>query len=49
MVVTRALPNVNVAVKYGYTALAFDEQVDADVKGAVAALFLELGRTDELT
>ena len=49
VVVTRALPNVNVAVKYGYTALAFDEQVDADIKGAVAALFLELCRTDELT
>lgn len=49
VVVARTLPNVNVAVNYGYTALAFDADVDADIKGAVAALFLELGRTDELT
>lgn len=48
LIITRALPNVNVAVKYGYTALAFDKDTDPDIKGAVAALFLEFGRTDEL-
>lgn len=48
VMVARTLPNVNVALKYGYTALAFDADMDQDVKGAIAALFLELGRTDEL-
>ncbi|SCC06017.1 pyrroline-5-carboxylate reductase family protein [Weissella bombi] len=48
LIITRTLPNVNVGVKYGYTALAFDADTDPDVKGAVAALFLEFGRTDEL-
>jgi len=48
VLVARTLPNVNVALKYGYTALAFDADMDPEIKGAVAALFLELGRTDEL-
>lgn len=48
VMVARTLPNVNVALKYGYTALAFDADMDPEIKGAVAALFLELGRTDEL-
>ena len=37
VMVARTLPNVNVALKYGYTALAFDTDMDQDVKGAIAA------------
>ena len=48
VLIARTLPNVNVALKYGYTALAFDDTMDADIKGAIAALFLDFGRTDEL-
>ena len=33
VLIARTLPNVNVALKYGYTALAFDDTMDADIKG----------------
>lgn len=46
--IVRTLPNVNVAVREGYTALAFDDTFDAETRGAVAGLFLALGRADEL-
>lgn len=44
----RALPNVNVAIQGGYTAIAFDQTFDPETRGAVAGLFLALGRVDEL-
>jgi pyrroline-5-carboxylate reductase len=46
--IVRALPNINVALTAGYTALAYDNGTDAELKGAVAGLFLALGRADEL-
>ncbi|MBM7617703.1 pyrroline-5-carboxylate reductase [Weissella uvarum] len=45
--IARAVPNVNVASHAGYIGLAFDEQIDAEIKGAIAMLFDELGRADE--
>ncbi|MCW0953576.1 NAD(P)-binding domain-containing protein [Weissella ceti] len=47
LMIVRALPNINVALRYGYTALAFDGTVDADTRGALAMLFLDFGRADE--
>lgn len=47
LLIARAVPNVNVALRYGYTGLAFDHYVDAQTRGAIAMLFLELGKTDE--
>jgi len=47
LMIVRALPNINVALRYGYTALAFDAHVDADTRGAIAMLFLDFGRADE--
>lgn len=47
LMIVRALPNINVALRYGYTALAFDATVDADTRGAIAMLFLDFGRADE--
>lgn len=47
LMIVRALPNINVALRYGYTALAFDATVDADTRGALAMLFLDFGRADE--
>ncbi|WP_346345866.1 pyrroline-5-carboxylate reductase family protein [Weissella minor] len=47
LMITRALPNINVAVREGYTGLAFESDIDEEVKGAIAMLFLELGRADE--
>lgn len=47
LMIVRALPNINVALRYGYTALAFDAAVDADTRGALAMLFLDFGRADE--
>ncbi|MCM0583230.1 pyrroline-5-carboxylate reductase [Weissella diestrammenae] len=44
----RALPNVNVAVQQGYTAMAVNPAVDDEVKGAVFGLLTVLGRVDEL-
>ncbi|MDR3190844.1 MAG: NAD(P)-binding domain-containing protein [Lactobacillaceae bacterium] len=44
----RALPNVNVAVQQGYTAVAFGPELVADIKGAVFGLLAYLGRADEL-
>lgn len=49
LMIVRALPNINVALRYGYTALAFDAAVDADTRGALAMLFLDFGRADEYT
>lgn len=47
LMIVRALPNINVSLRYGYTALAFDATVDADTRGAIAMLFLDFGRADE--
>lgn len=47
LVIARAVSNINVALRYGYTGLAFDQYVDASTRGAIAMLFLELGKTDE--
>jgi pyrroline-5-carboxylate reductase len=46
--VVRALPNINVALTAGYTALAYTAGTDPELKGAIAGLFLALGRADEL-
>ncbi|MDR3240807.1 MAG: pyrroline-5-carboxylate reductase [Lactobacillaceae bacterium] len=45
--IIRALPNVNVAVQQGYTAMAVSATVDVEVKGAVFGLLTVLGRVDE--
>lgn len=46
--IVRALPNVNVAVRQGYTAMYAGSQITAEEKGAVFALLAELGRVDEM-
>ncbi|GJM48341.1 pyrroline-5-carboxylate reductase [Weissella soli] len=46
--VVRTLPNVNVAEKEGYTAIAFAGTLDAATRGAVFGLFTYFGRADEL-
>lgn len=46
--IVRTLPNVNVAVGAGYTALAFGSAFDDETRGAIAGLFLTLGRAEEL-
>lgn len=46
--IVRALPNVNVAVGQGYTAMHAGTQITAEEKGAVFAILAELGRVDEM-
>lgn len=46
--IVRALPNVNVAVGQGYTAMHAGAQITAEEKGAVFAILAELGRVDEM-
>lgn len=48
-IISRAVPNINVSTRSGYTGLSFPEGIDEEIRGAIAMLFLELGRVDEFT